>query len=252
MLNDCEHGASGAGRGTSHPPLPAPRSPSSWGLYLVTDRRQTAGRDLAEVVERALAGGVRAVQVREKDLTTKELYRLAEVLLARARARGAALLVNDRVDVALALGADGVHLGRRSLPPAAARQLLGAGRLIGVSCHSVADVREAAQGGADFAVLGPIYATPSKARYGAPLSPAVLQPAREASAIPIIAIGGIGAARVPEVVSAGARGVAVISAVMAAPDPAAAAADLLRAWEAAGGGRPAGPPVPGVDPAPCG
>ncbi|MFB3817334.1 MAG: thiamine phosphate synthase [Candidatus Methylomirabilales bacterium] len=207
--------------------MPQPRT---WGVYLVTDRHQAGGRELVEVVEQALLGGVRAVQLREKDLPTDQLYRLAERLLARTRARGAALLVNDRVDVAMAVGADGVHLGRGSLPPEEARRLLGPGALVGVSCHSVAEVREAAQGGADFVVLGPIYATPSKARYGPPLSPAVLRAAREALSIPILAIGGITAARIPEAIQAGADGVALISAVMGAPDPAAAAGELMAAW----------------------
>jgi thiamine-phosphate pyrophosphorylase len=205
----------------------------SWGLYLVTDRHQTGGRELVEVVEQALLGGVRAVQLREKDLSTDQLYRLAQRVLARTRAHGALLLVNDRIDVALAVGADGVHLGRRSLPPEEARRLLGPRSILGVSCHSVTDAREAAQGGADFVVLGPIYATPSKAPYGPPLSPAVLRAAREDVTAPILAIGGINAARIPEVIGAGADGAALISAVVAAADPAAAARELLRAWRMA-------------------
>ncbi|MEK6716652.1 MAG: thiamine phosphate synthase [candidate division NC10 bacterium] len=195
----------------------------------MTDRHQTGGRDLLEVVGQALRAGVRAVQLREKDLTTRDLYHLAGKLLAVTREAGAALLINDRVDVAMALPADGVHLTRRSLPPKEARELLGPARLIGISCHSLAEVREAVDGGADFVVLGPIFETPSKMPYGAPLTTALLQQARAATTLPVLAIGGINPARVPEVMAAGADGVAVISAVMAAADFGAAASELLAA-----------------------
>ena len=205
------------------------RNPKDWGLYLVTDHHQTGGRDLLEVVRQALGGGVRAVQLREKDLSTRDLYHLAEKLLALTRAAGALLLLNDRVDVVMALGADGVHLTRRSLPPKETRDLLGPQKLVGVSCHSLAEVREASDAGADFVVLGPIYATPSKAAFGPPLTPAVVRQARSITSLPILAIGGINPLRIPEVMAAGADGVAVISAVMAASDPAAAASELLAA-----------------------
>jgi thiamine-phosphate pyrophosphorylase len=205
------------------------RNPKSWGVYLVTDRHQTGGRALLDVVDQALEAGVRAVQLREKDLTTRELYHLAEMLLARTRSAGAVLLINDRVEVAMALQADGVHLTRRSLPPKETRDLLGPDRLIGISCHALADVREAEDGGADFVVFGPIYATPSKAAFGPPLTGRILQEARSATSLPILAIGGITRARVSEVMAAGADGVAVISVVMAAPDPGLAARELLAA-----------------------
>jgi len=133
------------------------------------------------------------------------------------------------VDVALALDADGVHLTRRSLPPGEARALLGPSRLLGISCHSLADQREAEAGGVDFVVLGPIFETPSKRRYGPPLGSGILREARALTSLPLVAIGGISPARTPEVLAAGADGVAVITAVMGAPDPAAAAAGLLAA-----------------------
>jgi thiamine-phosphate pyrophosphorylase len=191
------------------------------------------GRDLLEVVDRALAGGVRAIQLREKDLSGRELYRLAERLLARTRAAGAALLINDRVDVALALGAEGVHLTRRSLPPGEARELLGPSRLIGISCHSRAEVQEAAAGGVNLVVLGPVFETPSKRSYGPPLTARILREARLLTSLPLVAIGGVSLPRVLEVMAAGADGVAAISAVLSAPDPAAAARDLLAAVGAA-------------------
>ena len=178
---------------------------------------------------RALHAGVRAVQLREKDLTTRDLYELAGKLLALTREAGAALLINDRVDVAMALSADGVHLTRRSLPAKETRALLGPEKLIGISCHSLADVREAEDGNVDFVVLGPIFETPSKARFGPPLTTSILRQARATTSLPILAIGGIDCVRIPEVMAAGADGISVISAVMAAPNPAAAAAELLAA-----------------------
>jgi thiamine-phosphate pyrophosphorylase len=201
----------------------------NWGVYLVTDRKQTGGRDLVEVLSQALQAGVRAIQLREKDLDTIDVYRLGERLLPIARERGALLIVNDRVDVAMALGADGVHLTGKSLPPKDARALVGTDMLVGVSCHGLADVEEAVAGSVDFVVLGPIYATPSKAPYGPPLGLGMLRQARAICPLPILAIGGINAQRVPEVMAAGADGVAVISAVLAAPDPGAAAREMIRA-----------------------
>ncbi len=210
-------------------PKGARHEPRDWGLYLVTDRAQTGGRELTEVLARALEGGVRAIQLREKDLDTIDVYRLGERLLPMAREHGAALMINDRVDLAMALGAEGVHLTRKSLPPGEVRALVGSGMRVGISCHSVADVREAVDGKVDFVVLGPIYATPSKTPYGAPLGVGVLRQARAICPLPILAIGGVNADRVAEVVGAGADGVAVISAVLAASDPAAAASDILAA-----------------------
>jgi len=205
------------------------RNPREWDLYLVTDRKQVGGRDLVAVLAQALAGGVRAIQLREKDLDTIQVYRLGERLLSMTRKVGAALIVNDRVDVAMALGADGVHLTRKSLPPKEARALVGSETLLGISCHSLADVQEAIEGGVDYLVLGPIYDTPSKTPYGAPLTPAILPQARAICSGPILAIGGITETRVPEVIQSGADGVAVISAVLAAPDPTLATRELLDA-----------------------
>ncbi|HEX7512120.1 MAG TPA: thiamine phosphate synthase [Candidatus Methylomirabilis sp.] len=211
------------------------RNPREWGLYLATDRTQTGGRNLVEVLGQAMAAGAPAIQLREKGLDTVGLYRLAETLLTMTRKAGAALLINDRVDVAMALGADGVHLTRKSLPPREVRSLVGPRMLIGISCHGLEDVREAVDGGVDFVVLGPIYATLSKAPYGPPLAPGILREARRICPLPILAIGGIKAARVPEVVSAGADGVAAISAVLAAPNPGAVIRELLDAVATARG-----------------
>lgn len=186
-------------------------------LYLVTDRHQTGGRPLVPLVEAAAAGGLRAVQVRERDLDTPDLLALVRDLCGVARAHGLRVMVNDRADLALALGADGVHLRSDSLPVSAARRLLGPGRLIGASAHSVDEVARAESDGADFAVLGPVYETPSKRGYGPPIGLHPLEEAGRRCRIPIFAIGGVTLARVAEVRRAGAHGVAVVSAILSAP-----------------------------------
>ncbi|MGH7787120.1 MAG: thiamine phosphate synthase, partial [Candidatus Binatia bacterium] len=141
------------------------------GVYLITDRGQTAGRPLLAVVGAALQGGIRLVQLREPELGTRPLLELARALRRLTRAHGAALLINDRIDVALACDADGVHLPGRSFAVADARALLGPQRWIGISTHAPDEVRAAAAAGADFAVFGPLFETPSKRAYGPPLGP---------------------------------------------------------------------------------
>lgn len=196
-------------------------------LYLVTDRKQTSGRSLVDVVKAALEGGVQAVQLREKDLLGRGLYFLARDLRDLTARYGARLLINDRIDVALAVEADGVHLGHASFPVAEARRLLGPEKLIGVSTHSPAEI--AAAEGADFVVFGPVYFTPSKAPYGEPQGIGRLREAVAQSPLPVFAIGGITVGKVGEVCAAGAHGIAMISAVISAPDPREAAQKLLTA-----------------------
>ena len=196
-------------------------------LYVVTDRQLTAGRPLRLVVEAALRGGARAFQLREKDLSPRELYPLALEMRQLTQSYGAHLLINDRVDVALAVDADGVHLTTTSLPATVARQLLGPGRLIGVSTHSIAEAQTAADEGADFVVFGPVFYTPSKAPYGEPVGLDALRAVRAAVNLPILAIGGVKKANLDQVLAAGADGIAVISAIISADDPTAASQDLL-------------------------
>jgi thiamine-phosphate pyrophosphorylase len=193
----------------------------------VTDRSLAKGRPLEVVVDAALAGGAKAVQVREKDLSTRDLYKLVERLLPIVHGQGACLLINDRVDLTLALPIDGVHLSRTSLPPAETRALLGPTRLIGASCHSVEEAIEAERGGADFIVFGPLFPTPSKAAYGPPTGLTQLREVRRQVRLPIFGIGGITVCNAASVIAAGADGAAVISAVMAADDPADAVSNLL-------------------------
>jgi thiamine-phosphate pyrophosphorylase len=200
----------------------------------VTDRRATAGRPLIEVVERCLAAGLPAVQLREKDLAAGELLDLARALRGATARHGARLLVNDRVDVALAVAADGVQLPEAGLPPAVGRGLIGPDRLLGVSTHSPEAVGAAGEAGADFVLFGPVYDTPSKRAFGEPRGPGSLAVACRGARVPVLAIGGVTAARVPELAGAGAAGVAVIRALLEAGDPAAATRELLaacdRAW----------------------
>lgn len=199
-----------------------------FSLYLITDRMQTAGRSLPAVVADALRGGLRALQLREKDLTAGQLFELAAELRQLTREYGAKLLINDRIDVALAVAADGVHLGKGGLPVAEARRILGGARLIGYSAHSADEAVRAQCDGADFVTLGPVYHTPSKALYGEPLGLNALTEAAGVVTIPVFALGGIKQSSVAEVLSAGAQGVALISAIMAAPDPTLETESLLR------------------------
>lgn len=198
-----------------------------FNLYLITGRAETLGRNLEFVVEEALRGGVRAVQLREKDLTTKELYETAYELRRLTSRHGAKLFINDRVDVALAVDADGVHVGGGSLPIYKVRKLLGERKLIGVSCHNQVQAITAQEMGADFVTFGPVYFTPSKAPYGDPVGLELLETVTGMLQIPVFALGGIKRANCAEVVRCGVRGIALISAVMSAPEPREAARELL-------------------------
>jgi thiamine-phosphate diphosphorylase len=201
-------------------------------LTLVTDRTQAGGRDLVGLVRECLAAGLPAVQLREKDLGAAELARLGRALRPLTAERGALLIVNDRVDVALAVGADGVQRTSTSL---AVADILAIGdkRLrVGASVHSVAEAVAAAEAGADWVVFGPVYDTPSKRQYGPPLGLDALEQVARAVSIPVVAIGGITPERVPAVRRAGACGVAVISAILAADSPATATRRFLDALAA--------------------
>jgi thiamine-phosphate pyrophosphorylase len=201
---------------------------SGFRLYLVTDR-QLARQPLREVVDECLGAGLRAVQLREKDLAVGDLLALAGDLREGTRVHGARLLINDRADVALAVGADGVQRTHDSLPVAAIRRIAPAPFLIGASVHSEVEAKDAADAGADFVVFGPVYDTPSKRRYGPPQGLATLGRVAAAVRRPVIAIGGITPGRVAEVTAAGAAGVAVISAILSADRPADATKAFLDA-----------------------
>ena len=207
----------------------APDGPIDFRLYLVTDRHQSRGWPLPEVIQECVDAGVRAVQLREKDLSAAELLTLAQPLRELTRRVGARLFINDRLDVALAAEADGVQRGHTSLPVRLMKAIVAGRLLIGASVHSLEEAREAETGGADFLVFGPVYETPSKRPYGPPQGLEALARVVESASIPVFAIGGITPERVAEVRAAGAQGVAVISAILAADRPGEAAKAFLDA-----------------------
>jgi thiamine-phosphate pyrophosphorylase len=196
-----------------------------FSLCLVTDRSGVTGT-LEEAVEECLAAGLRAVQLREKDLGARDLLSLALEVRESTGRHGARLVVNDRADVALAVGADGVHRTGTSLPISSLRAISPPGFLIGASVHSVADARAAEPEGADFLFFGPIYDTPSKRRYGPPQGLALLERVASAVRLPVFAIGGVTPARVAELQRAGASGVAAIGAVLGSERP----GDVVKAF----------------------
>ncbi len=198
-----------------------------FNIYLITDRKGTGGRSLTTVVEEALKGGVKAVQLREKDLSSGELFELAQEMRKLTSRHGAGLFINDRVDICLAVDADGVHLGEKSLPAGVVRKLLGDRKLIGVSCHGPAGAIAAQEEGADFITFGPIFHTPSKAGYGPPLGICSLREVTAQLRVPVFAIGGLNGGNAREAIAAGASGIALISAVIAAEDPQKEANALL-------------------------
>jgi len=209
---------------------------SDWDAYLVTQESLSAGRTTEEIVAAAVAGGVDVVQLREKDRPARERYHLGRKLRERTREAGVTFVVNDRVDVAQAVDADGVHLGDDDLPVSVARELLGPDAVVGRSVSFVDDAREAERAGADYLGVGAVYATGSKDdidddEYG--IGPERVADIVEAVDIPVVGIGGITADNAASVVEAGADGVAVITAITRADDPEAATRELGAAVEQA-------------------
>ena len=196
-------------------------------LIVVTDPDCGAGRTVLDVVGAALRGGAPAIQLRMKDAAAREMTELARALLAETRAAGALLFINDRVDVALAVGADGAHVGQDDLPVAAARQIAPPGFLLGVSAESAQLARAAEGDGADYVGVGPVYATGSKADAGDAVGPGRIAQVVAAVRIPVVGIGGITIENAPPVIHAGAVGIAVISAVMRAAAPEQAVRALM-------------------------
>jgi thiamine-phosphate pyrophosphorylase len=198
-------------------------------LCLVTDRAQTRGRDLVTVVTECLVAGLPAVQVREKDLGAGDLAALCRLVRRVTREHGALLVVNDRVDVALAVGADAVQRTHTSLTVDDIRAVAGPRLRIGASVHSLDGAVDAEARGADWVVFGPVYDTPSKRQYGPPQGLERLAAVTRVVRIPVVAIGGITPERVGEVRAAGACGVGVISAILSARSPADATRSFLKA-----------------------
>jgi len=201
-------------------------------LYVILDRAAARVRDLLTILDATLAGGCRLVQLREKEWPSGRLLPMAERLRDRCRAAGATFIVNDRLDLALALGADGVHLGQDDLPPAAARPLLRPGMILGLSTHSPEQARAAQAAGADYVAVGSMFPTGTKPDFQL-VGPEIIGKLRGEISVPLIGIGGITHDNVTQVIRAGADGVAVISAVCGAPNPEAATRRFLGAIESA-------------------
>jgi thiamine-phosphate pyrophosphorylase len=205
-------------------------------LYLVTDRGLSRGRSTVDIVRAAVAGGVTCVQLREKSCGTREFVDEARAVRALLAGTGVPLIVNDRIDVALAVGADGVHLGQTDMRIADARRLTGPGMLIGISAECLEDAVRAQAEGADYIGVSPVFSTPTKTDTAPPLGLDGIAAIRAAVSLPLVGIGGIGPANAAAVIRAGCDGIAVVSAIVSAADPRKAAAELkttiLRAREA--------------------
>lgn len=197
-------------------------------LYVVTDEGLSRGRSHVEIARLALAGGADVVQLRDKAMSGGKLLAAAREMAALAREAGALLIVNDRLDVALAAGADGVHLGQDDLPVAEARRLAPRGFIIGASVGSAGEARAAERDGADYVALSPVFGTASKDDAGPGHGLNALTGVKAAVTVPVVAIGGIGPDNLAEVIAAGADGIAVISAVVSQEDAEAAARRLKR------------------------
>ena len=209
------------------------------GIACVTDRRIAGDRPVAEVARAAIAGGADLIQIREKDIEGAALFALAKDLVEAAKLAGGRtrIVVNDRLDVALSARAAGVHLPAEGLPVAAVRRVAGRRFLVGRSVHSLPEARQAEKDGADYLFFGPVFPTPSKAAFGEPQGTTALRRVAEAVRVPVWAIGGVNTSTAPELRGLPIAGAAAISAIVAAPDPAAA----VRALRAALGGADPGP-----------
>ena len=199
-----------------------------WRVYVIADASRDRGRSHLEIAEAAIRGGATAIQLRMKDEPARLMVGTARRLATLCQTAGVTFIVNDRVDVAMIVEADGVHVGQDDLPAEDVRRLLGRGVLLGVSAATVQEARAAERAGADYLGVGAIYATATKADAGAPVGPARIRELRRAVGLPLVAIGGITADNAAQVIAAGAQGVAVVSAVTTAEDMAAAARLIRR------------------------
>lgn len=196
-------------------------------LYLVTDRSLSSGRSLEEVVSEAVAGGVTMVQLREKDASTGEFVELAFRLKEILKPYNVPLIINDRVDVALAVDAEGLHIGQSDMPYEIARILLGPDKIIGLSVENMDDLLEANRLDVDYVGISPVYGTPTKTDTAEPFGLEGLRRAVALSDHPTVAIGGMNAGTIADVIAAGTDGVAVVSAICSADSPRSAAKELL-------------------------
>jgi thiamine-phosphate pyrophosphorylase len=196
-------------------------------LCVVTDRQAARGRSIVDVVQQAIAGGATMIQLREKIASTREMLDIGRALLTVTRPARIPLIVNDRIDVAIALGAEGVHVGQSDMPAALARQMIGPDTILGVSAEEVQHAIDAERDGADYVGAGDVFGTPTKADACAPIGAEGLSAIVRATRCPVIAIGGINFDNAADAIAAGSVGLAVISAVVSADDPAEASKRLL-------------------------
>jgi thiamine-phosphate pyrophosphorylase len=199
-----------------------------YSVYLVTDRDLSRGRSTLEILQGAVRGGVTCVQLREKNCPIRDFIEQANSIKAYLRAHDIPLIINDRLDVAQAVGADGVHLGQSDMPLNVAREILKDSMIIGISAESLGDAIEAEKGGADYIGVSPIYTTPTKTDTAPPLGLEGLREIRNAVRIPLVGIGGLTKDNAGEVIKHGADGVAVVSAIVSADDPELATKELLK------------------------
>jgi len=198
-----------------------------YSLYLVTDRPLCLGRDIIQVVKEAVAGGVTLVQLREKNTSTREFLEIAVEIRKILQGTSVPLIINDRIDIALALNAEGVHLGNIDMPYKKAREILGPDKIIGLSAESVKDAMVASRLGADYLGVSPIFTTPTKPELETGLGLEGLREIRRVSELPLVAIGGMNVSNCRAAVESGADGIAVVSAICSVPDPGLAARALL-------------------------
>ncbi len=204
------------------------RNEVDYSLYLVTDRTLSRQRSSEDIVAAAVRGGVTCVQLREKHCSTREFVREARSLQPLLRHHKIPLIINDRLDVALAIGADGVHLGQSDMHIGDARRLVGEKMIIGISAENLDDAIVAEQEGADYIGISPVFATDTKVDTAAPLGLEGIRRVRRAVNIPLVGIGGINLTNIREIIGAGADGVAVVSAIVSADCPKTAAAELKK------------------------
>ena len=204
--------------------------PVDYSLYLVTDRSILKGRDLFQAVEEAVEGGVTLVQLREKNISSLDFYTIALKMKELVNSYNVPLIINDRLDIALAVDADGLHVGQEDLPPAVARKLLGPEKILGYSVGNPEQARRAERNGADYLGAGTVFPTGSKADTGEPIGPEGLRAIKQAVAIPVVGIGGIGISNLEKVKAAGVDGISLISAILGSNDIEAASRQLINLW----------------------
>ncbi len=204
--------------------------PVDYSLYLVTDRSILKGRSLFDAVAEAIRGGVSMLQLREKDVCSRDFYQIALKLKELVNSCNVPLIINDRLDIALAIDADGLHIGQEDLPLEVARKLLGPGKILGYSVSNTAEAEYGEKNGADYLGAGPVYPTGSKLDTVDPIGIDGIKVIKESVSIPVVAIGGVGPANAAEVKKSGVDGISVISAILGSPQVEENARSLKNIW----------------------